>query len=366
MVSDRRDVSTSQAQQSRCRGMALSAFAIVLFCAVGPSLIFLNKHILTTLEFKYPMSVSGLGIVASAVLSRVLVWMGMIKLQHADTVDWSFWLRKVLPVGFAMTATLYFGNAAYIYLSVAFLQMMKAFAPVVTMCMMFAFKLEQPTCMLVSAILIIAVGTAVSGYGELHFSVLGVALLLMSEVCEAVKLVIQQLVLDNMRFPVVEGLYFMAPAASIFIVLGVGVMEWPEMVEKHGLQIVAENPLTFGMAGLLGFGVNFSGFLCIKLLGGLSMKVISTFRNIAVVVVSASFFGDVVTWVETVGYGISTVGILLFNFAKLYPKASFLDDLMAEVELLWGFSFKVKRPEGPALRPEAIALLTESKQQPAA
>ena len=93
--------------------------------------------------------------------------------------------------------------------------MMKAFAPVITMAMMFSFGLEKPTCLLISSILVISVGTAVSGFGELHFSIIGIAVLLASETCEAIKLVIQQLVLDNMKFPVVEGRRFAHVASSL-------------------------------------------------------------------------------------------------------------------------------------------------------
>jgi drug/metabolite transporter (DMT)-like permease len=254
-------------------GYMQKVIAVALFCAVGPSLIFLNKHLISTLNFKYPMFISGLGVVASAVFSRLIIMSGAVKLQHGNTVTWDFYARKILPVGFCMSATLYFGNVAYIYLSVAFLQMMKAFAPVICMLMLFAFGLEKPSILLIAAIVIIAIGTAVAGYGELHFSVIGVAYLLTSETCEAFKLVVQQMVLDNMKFPVVEGLYFMAPAASVFLILGVAVLEWEQMVADGAMATIYQNPGSFGAAALLGFGVNFAGFLVIKLLGSLSMKV---------------------------------------------------------------------------------------------
>ena len=159
--------------------------------------------------------------------------------------------------------------------------MMKAFAPVICMCMLFSFGLEQPTTLLILAILIIAIGTAISGCGELHFSVIGVAYLLTSETCEAFKLVVQQMVLDNLKFQPLEGLYFMAPAASIFFIMGVAILEWDKMIANGALAIVYANPGTFFAGAMLGFGVNFAGFLVIKLLGSLSMKVISTFRNCA-------------------------------------------------------------------------------------
>lgn len=40
------------------------------------------------------------------------------------------WYRRVLPVGFAHASTLALGNAVYLLLNVGFIQMLKAFTPV--------------------------------------------------------------------------------------------------------------------------------------------------------------------------------------------------------------------------------------------
>jgi hypothetical protein len=50
-----------------------------------------------------------------------------------------------MPVGFFMAGTLWLGNLVYLYLSVSFIQMLKAFTPVITMCALFITRLETPT-----------------------------------------------------------------------------------------------------------------------------------------------------------------------------------------------------------------------------
>jgi hypothetical protein len=60
-------------------------------------------------------------------------------------VTMSYWIRGILPVGFFMAGTLRFGNLVYLYLSVSFIQMLKAFTPVITMCALFITRLETPT-----------------------------------------------------------------------------------------------------------------------------------------------------------------------------------------------------------------------------
>lgn len=42
------------------------------------------------------------------------------------TLTWTFYVQRILPVGFFMALTLHFGNLVYLYLTVSFIQMLKA------------------------------------------------------------------------------------------------------------------------------------------------------------------------------------------------------------------------------------------------
>ena len=41
------------------------------------------------------------------------------------TMTWHYYVTKIMPVGLFMALTLYCGNVVYLYLSVAFIQMLK-------------------------------------------------------------------------------------------------------------------------------------------------------------------------------------------------------------------------------------------------
>ena len=91
--------------------------------------------------FKYPVTLSGLGQGFSALAAfttcRVLKWVPAEK-----RVDAKFFAARMLPVGFFNATTLMFGNAVYLYLTVAFIQMLKAFTPVITMIGLFLASME--------------------------------------------------------------------------------------------------------------------------------------------------------------------------------------------------------------------------------
>lgn len=51
--------------------------------------------------------------------------------------------QNVVPVGACQALTLALGNAAYLYLTVSFIQMLKAFTPVVVLAIGILFKIEK-------------------------------------------------------------------------------------------------------------------------------------------------------------------------------------------------------------------------------
>jgi hypothetical protein len=57
--------------------MASLSFKTLVYCGIymmiGPALILLNKYILSSLDFPYPMFLSGLGVACSGVFAHILV-----------------------------------------------------------------------------------------------------------------------------------------------------------------------------------------------------------------------------------------------------------------------------------------------------
>lgn len=97
----------------------------IVYMLVGPSLILLNKFILSKMDFPFPMFLSGLGVLVSGVVAQLLVRSGVVVLQRKEQVEGMLWYRRVLPVGMAHAGTLAFGNIVYLYLGVGFIQVSK-------------------------------------------------------------------------------------------------------------------------------------------------------------------------------------------------------------------------------------------------
>ena len=77
---------------------------------------------------------------------------------------------------------------------------MQAFTPIVTMVALFVAQLETPTRRLISAVVLIAGGTAMASYGEVNMSVIGLIFMFSSEAFEAIRLVMTQMLLVGHKF----------------------------------------------------------------------------------------------------------------------------------------------------------------------
>lgn len=63
----------------------------VFYMIVGPGLILLNKHILSGLNFPYPMFLSGLGVLCSGIVARILVKFNFVSFSKGEHVEGMLW-----------------------------------------------------------------------------------------------------------------------------------------------------------------------------------------------------------------------------------------------------------------------------------
>jgi len=294
--------------------MACSAFMVV-----GPTLMLLNKHIMQEAGFPYPMSLSSLGLLASVIVSRLLVWTGQAELREevqAQVVGSGYsWI--VLPIAVTRAVTLATGNAVYLFLSVGFIQMLKAFTPAIVLLVMVVAQVEAPAKPSVFCVLIIVFGTIVEVNGELHATFLGILIMVTSCVGEAIATVLSQKMLQNLKFSEVETLYYLSPPSMLFLTMVSVVWEWPTMFQTGEYKIFFEHPHLMLLASVLGVGVNLLTLVVVRATSSVTVKILNTFRCIGLVIIGSIFYGEVHTDRQLFGYGVSLVGFVGYNYFQL-------------------------------------------------
>lgn len=303
--------------QERILHLAMTVLACSGWMGVSSALILVNKHCMSTDGFAFPMALSGLGMAFSGIASTLVCKVfKLVDIKHHMTSR--YYLTRIMPVGLFMALTLYCGNVVYLYLSVAFIQMLKAFTPIVTMVALFIAQLEAPTSRLISAVFLIALGTAVASYGEVSFSLVGVLYMFSSESFEAIRLVMTQMLLVGLKLHPIEGLMYLAPACSFWLACGVLLVEWPAMQAVNALGLMAARPYLYFSAAALGFAVNTLAYFVIQLSSSLTLKVLGTVKNAGVMWIGVLALHETVTPIQGFGYAVSLVGFFWYNYVKMY------------------------------------------------
>ncbi|KNC75967.1 hypothetical protein SARC_11521 [Sphaeroforma arctica JP610] len=294
-------------------GLLITVLTCLGWAACSTTLIMLNNHILNSGDFKYPIFLCSLGQLFSFIGAYIFIRMGWAKQNvHLSTEQY---IKMILPIGLMSAGTLATGNAVYMHLSVAFIQMLKAGTPAITMCTMFLFGLERPRKDLLMAVGLIVVGCATSAYGELDFSLFGVSLSVSSSVFESLKLVMTQKLLSGTFSGPIEGLFHIAPITFLCL-LALGVcFEGSRFHADQGFELMLASPHMYLVAGSLGFVCNLLVMTVIKLTSSLSFKVLAQAKNVGVVLLGAVMLGNAVTQLQCVAYALSITGFFFYQRA---------------------------------------------------
>ena len=295
---------------------------ICLFICVGPTLIVLNKVILQSGQFPYPIFVSNLGMIVSALLARVAAALGFITPKKDKMIEGINWYLRVLPVGFAHAGTLMTGNWVYLYLDMGFIQMLKSFSPVMLLIISAILGIgKRATGQVVVGLLTISIGifiTTSAVHKDARFSWIGIWIMVFSMAFESFRLAMTQFFLQELKLNVLESMYTMAPASMIWLFTCSAIFELPHMMARDNIMhIMIEYIPMFLAAGGMGAVVNLVSYSLIQLTSSLTLKVITTIRNVGVVFIGIICFRESVTNYQFMGYSIALIGFMMYQASAL-------------------------------------------------
>jgi drug/metabolite transporter (DMT)-like permease len=226
------------------------------------------------------------------------------------------YLKSVVPIGALYSLSLWLSNSAYIYLSVSFIQMLKALMPVAVYSIGVLLKKESFKSNTMANMISISVGVGIAAYGEARFDTWGVFLQLGAVAFEATRLVMIQILLTSKGITLnpITSLYYVAPCCLAFLSIPWIFVEYPVLKESSSFNF---DFVIFGTNSLCAFALNLAVFLLVGKTSALTMNVAGVVKDWLLIAFSWSVIKDTVTPINLFGYGLAFLGVAYYNHAKL-------------------------------------------------
>lgn len=271
---------------------------------------------MSTLDFPYPMFLTTYHMLLSTLMTRIMAstttWLPGVAEKKVNV---QVLQRQIFPVALFFAASLVLSNKAYIFLSVSYIQMLKAFTPVAVLIFSSVLGLEKPTWLELLIVVVICLGVAMTSIGEAAFSLIGFIFQSLAILFESSRLVLTNMLLKSLKLDPLSSLYYIAPMSFFFIGISFLVFEydhlpWERLREIDFLVMLAAN-------GCVAFGLNVAVVMLISNTSALTLTLAGIFKDILLVVLSVAIFGSPVTPLQVFGYAVALLGL---NLHKEYKK----------------------------------------------
>ncbi|RPA81075.1 TPT-domain-containing protein [Ascobolus immersus RN42] len=291
------------------------AFYVTIWIALSSSVILFNKWILAHEErqFKFPIFLTTWHLIFATIATQIMARTTKL-LDGRKTVRMTgkVYLRAIVPIGIFFSLSLICSNQAYLYLSVAFIQMLKATTPVAVLLASWALAVDKPNMKTLANVSFIVIGVIVASYGEINFVVIGFIFQAFGVAFEATRLVMVQRLLNAPEYKMdpLVSLYYFAPVCAF--------MNFVMFLIFEGRDISMSAIVNVGFFVLIAnaavaFALNVSVVFLIGKTSSLVLTLCGVLKDILLVVASIMIWGTIVTWLQMFGYSIALGGLVYYK-----------------------------------------------------
>jgi len=274
-----------------------------------------NKHLIKDAKFGNPIFVSSCGTLFAFLFSLAIVSLKVVRITE-PRMQMEEWVRVCVPVGLFSAITLACANIVYVYLSLSFVQMLKAFVPVVTYATHVIVGTDKYNPDFLFSLILMVLGGVMCMNVSGRATVVGVCVMFGSHFAEAIRTVGAQWLLVNRKFGVIESMYYFAPATVVFFIPLVYYFEHETLFAPGISDIAREYWYLFVISSSWGCLVNASGLGVVKNIGAVWFKGINNIKNILLLFFGILVYADVVTLLQASGYALSLIGFGRYTYVK--------------------------------------------------
>lgn len=298
------------------------ALAVSLWIGLSSALILFNASILQ--DFRYPISlICWHQLVASVLILVVrLVRPSWVVVPDsnpgAPALTFAKGFTLGTPVAIFHVASMIAGNGAYLYLSVSFIQMIKAFTSVnvyLVGCLMGTQTWSWPVA---KTILVCTFGLVIASLGEVRFDPFGCLIQCISIVLEGFRINLLEILLKSKgyQFNPLSSLSIFAPIMLILLVPCVAIFDYGSISKS---MIDGVGKFTFLVNGLIAFGLNLSVYLVIQRASGLVFALGGILKDVLIILGSTALFMTPITPMQVFGYAVALVALQAYGVVSKSP-----------------------------------------------
>lgn len=227
-------------------------------------------------------------------------------------MDKATFVRRILPIGVLFSGSLILSNTAYLYLSVSYIQMLKAFTPVSILLISWTFRIQDPSKRLAIIVVLISTGVALASRGELHFHLGGFLIQAGAVLFESCRLVLIQILLHNLKMDPLVSLHYYAPVCAA---INLAIIPFTDGLAPF-YALLDVGPLIFISNAAVAFLLNVAAVFLVGVGSGLVLTLAGVFKDILLITGSVLIFGSQITSLQVLGYSIALAGLVMFKMSS--------------------------------------------------
>ncbi|KAI9808975.1 MAG: hypothetical protein M1827_007097 [Pycnora praestabilis] len=292
------------------------AFYVVAWIGLSSSVILFNKWILDPKAgagFRFPIILTTWHLAFATFMTQILARTTTL-LDGRKNVKMTgrIYLRAIVPVGVFFSLSLICGNVTYLYLSVAFMQMLKATMPVAVLIATWSLGISKLDVKVLFNVSFIVLGVIIASLGEIKFVLIGVLFQIGGIIFEAVRLAMIQRLLSSADFKMdpLVSLYYYAPVCAVLNFCVSLVVEVPKIhmsdISRVGIWVLVAN-------AMVAFLLNVSLVFLIGKTSSLVLTLCGVLKDIMLVGASVLIWGTIITPLQMFGYTIALGGLIYYK-----------------------------------------------------
>ncbi|KAL7220921.1 hypothetical protein ACSBR2_013746 [Camellia fascicularis] len=298
------------------KSLLLTYLYLLIYIMLSSGVILYNKWVLSPkyFNFPFPITLTMIHMGFSGLVAFFLV--RVFKVVSPVKMTLEIYATCVIPISAFFASSLWFGNTAYLHISVAFIQMLKALMPVATFLVAVLCGTDKLRWDVFLNMVLVSVGVVISSYGEIHFNVVGTLYQVTGICAEALRLVLTQVLLQKKGLTLnpITSLYYIAPCSFVFLFVPWYFLEQPGM-EVSQIQF---NFWIFFSNAICALALNFSIFLVIGRTGAVTIRVAGVLKDWILIALSTVIFPEsTITGLNIIGYAIALCGVVMYNYLKV-------------------------------------------------